>query len=478
MRNYTTVVATFNITTSKCAGILINPCEFEAYCSLWLHIKTKKMSLCDNYLQSFSSKQVKVVKEERYILVFMNLKLLKNNQHDYGACVHLYLSSDVVARFQNVFQNDFNNNVGDPDCYVHIKVESDTGFTHNILTSTYQGTIKRTETLELVGHGNVVNHNFLVEEKKIAPFINIHKCKHKVKLKATAAVIFESIGKMLPGRVTIFTLAVRRRSSSTMMLRFEIHNSSLKGGRWKTCGSMSQKYQIPIMSNVSSTVFDLLSNALTVTYGKILNIVLSTEYSGGYTFMDYTVQLIIKSLFCFFKHIRPSLMDYSKVLNEYDPFDTESLFSEMYDNKCNGNDVYRLHWSQIMALPHCNNTKVLSRVLLPGIYEQATIKISHTSSQQTHLLYLDVTWTDTNILEKVDISLQLNGRQYQIFKHPRKSNIMYTWMEAEELCIHLYSGHLPSISSQSDVQDLVNIILRAVWIGPIRMIYIGLKVSN
>ena len=150
----------------------------------------------------------------------------------------------------------------------------------------------------------------------------------------------------------------------------------------------------------------------------------------------------------------------------------------MYDNKCNGNDVYRLHWSQIMALPHCNNTKVLSRVLLPGIYEQATIKISHTSSQQKHLLYLDVTWTDTNILEKVDISLQLNGRQYQIFKQPRKSNIMYTWMQAEELCINLYGGHLPSISSQSDVQDLVNIILRAVWIGPIRMIYIGLKVSN
>ena len=77
MRNYTTVVATFNITTSRCTGILINPSEFEAYCSLWLHIKTKNMSLCDSYLQSFSSKQIKVVKEERYIVVFMNLKLLK-----------------------------------------------------------------------------------------------------------------------------------------------------------------------------------------------------------------------------------------------------------------------------------------------------------------------------------------------------------------------------------------------------------------
>ena len=58
----------------------------------------------------------------------MNLKLLKNDQHDYGTCVHLYMSSDVAARFQDVFQNDFNNKLGEPDCYAHIKVESDTGF--------------------------------------------------------------------------------------------------------------------------------------------------------------------------------------------------------------------------------------------------------------------------------------------------------------------------------------------------------------
>ena len=476
MTNYTTVVATFNITTSRCTGILINPCEFEAYCSLWLHIKTKNMSLCDNYLQSFSSKQVKVVKEENYIMVSMNLKLLKNNQHDYNTCVHLYLSSDVVAKFQNVFQNDFNINLVEPDCYVHIKVESDGMTIHNILTSIYQGIIKRTETLELTGHGNVVTHNFLIEKQKNAPVINVHSCKHKVKLKASAAVNFESIGKMLEGRVTIFTLAVRGGSLSTMMLRFKIYssNSSIPEGRWKTCGNMSQKYKVPIRSNVSSTVFQLLSNVITVTYGKILNIALSTEYSGGNTFKDYTVQLMIKSQFCLFKCLRLAGMDYCRVLNEYDPFGTESLNAKLYGNKCNSK--YGLHWSQILALSHYNNTKAVSRVLLPGIYEQATIHISHTSLQSNQLLHLYATWRDTNILEKVDISLQLNGRRYQIFKQPRKSNKMYTWMEAEEICIH-NGGHLPSISSQSDVQDVVNIILRAVWIGPIRMIYIGLKVS-
>ena len=270
------------------------------------------------------------------------------------------------------------------------------------------------------------------------------------------------------------------------MLRFKIHKSnlSIQEERWKTCGSMSQKYQIPIRSITSSIVLDLLSNVLTVTYGKILNIALSTEYSGGYTFKDYTVQLAIKSQFCHFKSLDIGGRTYCKVVNEYDPLGTESLISEMYGNKCKmyrrkkcQPEGYRLHWSQILALPRHSNTKVVSRVLLPGIYEQVTIHIPHTSLHLQQFLNLDVTWTDTNILEKVDISLQLNGRQYEIHTQGMKSNKMYTWTEAEAKCID-NDGHLPSISSQSDVEDLVNIILRAVWIGPIRMIYIGLKVSK
>ena len=90
---------------------------------------------------------------------------------------------------------------------------------------------------------------------------------------------------------------------------------------------------------------------------------------------------------------------------------------------------------------------------------------------------MDVTWQDTNILQRVNTSLQLNGKQYQIFTQPRNSNKMFTWIETEDICTH-HGGHLPSISSQSDAQDLVHIILRAAWAGPIRMIYIGLKVST
>ena len=173
-------------------------------------------------------------------------------------------------------------------------------------------------------------------------------------------------------------------------------------------------------------------------------------------------------------------MEYYKVLNVFDPFGTAN--SKVYGNKCDSDKKkkYILHWSEILALPNFDNTKVISTVLLPGIYEQVKIHISHTQTillQPNQSSCMDVTWHNTNILQKVDISLRLNEKQHQIFTEPSNSDKMYTWMEAERKCIE-HDGHLPSMTSQSDVQDLVDIILQAVWTGPIRMIYIGLKVSN
>ena len=53
----------------------------------------------------------------------------------------------------------------------------------------------------------------------------------------------------------------------------------------------------------------------------------------------------------------------------------------------------------------------------------------------------------------------------------------YSWKEANELCIK-YESNLHIFGSQSDIQDLVDIILRAAWTGPIRMIFIGLQVRS
>ena len=170
------------------------------------------------------------------------------------------------------------------------------------------------------------------------------------------------------------------------------------------------------------------------------------------------------------------------VLNPFNPFSTDSLNSALNPRKklyrlCNIYNKYILHWSKALALFRLNNTGV--KVLLPGFYKEAVINISRITenlSQSNQFSHLNVRWHDTNIFPTVNKSFQLNGKQYQIFTPIIFSNEMYTWTEAEHQCIK-HGSHLPSISSQSDVQNLVHILLIAVWTGPIRMIYIGLKVN-
>lgn len=75
------------------------------------------------------------------------------------------------------------------------------------------------------------------------------------------------------------------------------------------------------------------------------------------------------------------------------------------------------------------------------------------------------------------LMLHLCYMENNIIGNP-KQRFIYSWVEAEEYCIRKHGGHLPSFSSQSDVDDLIDILLRATWTGPIRMIYIGLMVRT
>ena len=80
-------------------------------------------------------------------------------------------------------------------------------------------------------------------------------------------------------------------------------------------------------------------------------------------------------------------------------------------------------------------------------------------------------------MQRVITSLLLNGKQYYIFPENINQGQVFSWKEAKKLCIK-YESNLPILSSQSDIQDLVDVIVRAAWAGPIRMIFIGLQVSR
>ena len=118
------------------------------------------------------------------------------------------------------------------------------------------------------------------------------------------------------------------------------------------------------------------------------------------------------------------------------------------------------------------------KVQLPGIYEKAKVYIYyHNYSIDGTQDQLIIRLQDERILKIINTSVLLNGKRYYIFHETMNQRIGYSWEEAEKLC-NQYDSHLPIFSSQSDVQDLIDIILRAAWTGPIRMIFIGFRVSK
>ena len=140
------------------------------------------------------------------------------------------------------------------------------------------------------------------------------------------------------------------------------------------------------------------------------------------------------------------------------------------------NDGSTLDWMKKVKLSHFKNNQEL-RILLPGIYEIVNLSFPNNPESDAFNYSLRISWQNKNILKTINGSLELKKKQFFIFSPGRNKTNIFSWLEAEEFCVQR-GGHLPSFSSQSDVQDLINIILRAAWTAPIRMIYIGLNVGS
>ena len=497
IRYYTSVRVVLNITATTCTGIIINPCEFEAYCSLWIQ---GDLTLCETYLQSFSSSQVQVYKENIHVMLSMNLQFLKQTKTKWiseGVCTQIHLSSAVQARFKNASNMDFNNNMRDTDCIVNIKIKGDELFTHSYLHSHYLGSISLSEYLEILGHGYISSNNGWLEDNKGSSAVKIQECKHKVKVNGNENINLESTNKIGSDDVSIFTLDVKGSSISTVLVTFKLYSFTSKmtpypllmnsydysgSGHFPlsvlTCETLLSNYQVPIMINNNYRTTQMIHSSLTVLYAERLDIALWSRDFLPDDFKYTVLQFRLRSAFCFFTCVRIANIKFCGVLDEFDPYNSKA--AEVHLHKCGGvrNSKDTLYWSKTVSLNHFKHKDLVASFLLPGVYHGVTLSISHLAINLTkskQFPYLDIQWQDMYVQEKVGFSLQFNGKQYLI-NEPSSPDIVFSWEEAENTCVD-QDGHLPSISSQSDAQDLVTVILRAVWTGPIRLIYLGLKVG-
>ena len=66
VRNFTLVSASSSFTSSECTGIIINPCEYHAYC---YHVFVDDFMACERYLQHLSTNQIQFHREILKVLL-------------------------------------------------------------------------------------------------------------------------------------------------------------------------------------------------------------------------------------------------------------------------------------------------------------------------------------------------------------------------------------------------------------------------
>ena len=110
--------------------------------------------------------------------------------------------------------------------------------------------------------------------------------------------------------------------------------------------------------------------------------------------------------------------------------DTKGLFTEIYDNHCTTKST--LDWSMKFYASDLLKSRGLE-VVLPGIYEKAEVNIYYHSyligRNEDQLI---IKWQNKRILQTVNTSLVLNGKQYYIFSENMNQRKVYSWKEAKK----------------------------------------------
>ena len=420
--------------------------------------------------------------------------------------MQLYASSFVKARKQNIFHVWYHEYFYSELCVLSILPDIDNS---KILTgdltlyATSMGKINRLEILYIYGLGKIIIYQlekYMLEKKRNTQIVKeetnfninyIVTLQYDIKFNIA---ILTGIGASKGTKLKLIYLGFQGGSNSTVLISLLVdHLERLNENglisaltSWEIFNIISSNYILPFLniSTIGKTkqLLNVLTKLHSGAYGYSMNIKMNGRLFHSLYDNFVLTNIKIQTKFCISKCIvKRELMQHiydfkdCQTLVDSDIFDTKGLFAKMYDNHCT--DQSTLDWSMDVFASNFIQSRSL-KIQLPGIFEKAEIWLNyHNYSIDGKEDQLIIRLEDERILKIINTSLILNGKSYHIFPETINQKVVYSWKEAEELCIQRGS-HLPILNSKSDVQDLVNIILRAAWTGPIRMVFIGLRVSK
>ena len=510
IEKYTSVSVSLILTLSNCTGVIINPCEYEAYCSG----SSLNLKICKEYLKSLTTCHVQLKVKSQHFKNFQSLHkvalvnlssslLLTLKTH---SCVQLYLSSFVKARKRNITEKWYHQYFFEGVCALSITPDIDSSKSSKgnwALYASSVGKINRLETFHIFGLGKIIfyqlekymlkkekNTKILIEEKD---FNTEYKVLLHYDIKFEI-VVLSGIGYHKGTKLKQIYLGFQGGSNSTVLISLVVgHLAMLKESgllstltSWEMFNIISWNYILPLVkigtTDKTKQLLDILTKLNSAVYGYSMNINITGSSLHSLINNFLVANLKIETKFCITKCLvydkeRQKIFDSTncQTLVASDISDTKGLFEKIYDNHCKNQST--LDWSMDLFTSNFLQSQNL-KIQLPGIYEKAELYIYYNNhSMDAKEDQFIITLQDERIMKIVNSSLLLNNKIYYIFPETINKPTVYSWKEAEKLCSQ-YESHLPIFSSQSDVQDLVDIILRAAWTGPIRMIFIGLRVSK
>ena len=503
--NYASVSVSLMFALSTCTGVAINPCEYEAYCSG----NSLNVLVCKKYLNSLRTGNVQFIRKVLKIKWFQSLHKLSYItvnalllEQKASSCIQIYASSFVKARKDNIFQDIYHRYFLRDACVLAIFPTTDSHKAQLEDWTSYAsfvGKINKLERLKFSGLGRImVNYIYgLQKNEKNTEIIIKEKdfnTKYDISLRYDIKFNIVLISGNHNGKDTELNLMFQGGSDSAVLVTLIVDYLQVSKElgfvpnltSWQMFNIVSANFIVPLLNvhtkGKTEQLLNILNKFNSVAYGYSLH--LEMKGNSFYSFEQNATlaKLTIETAFCIpeCRVSKSRKMLYSKechyLLISDITNNTNGSFAKIYGNRCASVNQITLDWSMGLHVANLLTSRNLE-ILLPGIYEKAEIHIvNRNSSEEKNEDHFTIRWLNRRITQRVNTSLLLNGKRYLIFPENMKKMKVYSWQEAEELCIK-FKSHLPIFRSLSDVQDMIDIILRAAWTGPIRMIFIGLQVS-
>ena len=270
--NYTSVSASLILTLSTCTGVMINPCEYEAYCSG----SSLNMKICKQYVKSFTTPYVQFKVKSQHFIMFQSLhkidSVITNSllslELKTDSCVQLYASSFVKARKQNIFEEWYHQYFYREVCALTIMPDIDNStilMDDWALYASSEGTINRLETLWVIGLGKIIIHQlekYMLKKEKNTEILIEEKdfnTKYKVSIRYDIKfkiVILSGIGHDKGTNLKQIFMGFQGGSNSTVLISilvFPLEMLITSGlvptlTLWEMFNIMSPDYILPLLN--------------------------------------------------------------------------------------------------------------------------------------------------------------------------------------------------------------------------------------